>query len=73
MLGLPRSGDHLSKVVYLQTASAAAGAIRSGLTVILPPGSWDIAEETLRLLGADEMVITDRLHVAQTGRVLYAV
>ena len=73
MLGAPGSGDHLSNVEYLETASDAASAIRSGLTAMLPPGSWDVAEETLRLLGADEIVIEDRLHVARTGRVLYAV
>jgi hypothetical protein len=73
MLGEVGSAEHLTNVVYLDDASDACTAIRCGLTVILPPGAWKMAEETLRLLGADEMVIEDRLHVAKTGRVLYAV
>lgn len=73
MLGEHGSAAHLSKSTYVVTAGDAYTAIKSGLIAVLPPGHWDVAGQTLRLLGASEEVIADRLHVAQTGEVLHAV
>lgn len=73
MLGEEGDAAHLEKALFVGTAGDAMTAIKSGFIAILPPGSWDIAGETLRLLGASKMVIEDRIHFAQTGQVLHDV
>lgn len=73
MLGEPGSADHLEKATYVDNSSDAFTAIKSGLIAVLPPGAWTTAAEALVKLEAEEWVIQDRIHTAQTGQVLHAV
>ena len=73
MLGPIEMWSHLSRTKACATAEAAVKHINRGGTAILPPGSWDMAGDTLRLLGANELIVEDRLHFARTGEILHAV
>lgn len=44
------SGD----IQQVQTAEQAVKVIADGGTAVLPEGAWDLAEQVLRLFGADD-------------------
>jgi hypothetical protein len=56
--------------VRCETPTHAYAVLLAGGTVVLPEGAWDVAEETLRLLGIDEAWIENRLTYAQSGILL---
>ena len=73
LVGPVEEFSHLTTVTICETANDAFTMIRSGWTAVLPAGRWDLARETLKLLGASEYVIEDRIFFAKLGQVLHAV
>ena len=55
------------------TAREALQVIHSGGQALLPAGSWSTVREILTALGGTPEVVEDRIHFAQTGRILHAV
>jgi hypothetical protein len=66
-LGPPQDRAWLSDLEIATTAEEAALYINAGRSALLPEGRFDLAEQTLRLLGVDEAWIRNRIHYARTG------
>jgi hypothetical protein len=50
-----------------ETAGEALLLIRDRLVAVLPPDSWELAEDVLRALVPIHATVLERLHLARTG------
>jgi len=64
-LGPPEAAGIWPDLIPVETAADARTVIMCRLSALLPPDAWDVAEEFLRLAGADAAHIDFVLRVAR--------
>lgn len=63
-LGARDASPNWADLIPVDTAGDAYTVIRSGHSALLPPGAWEEAAGTLRLLGGNEELVALRLKQA---------
>lgn len=64
------ASPRVSGAVEVSTVEEAVRVIEARGVAVLPEDAWQTAREVLERLGLSDEMIKDRLHFAQTGRIL---